>query len=116
MRIEFLAHDCRVSQLLKDHAEHKLAKLGRVVGDQATAHVSFTIDRHRYMVEIVLAHRHGTLHARTEGPDLRAALTAAADQVIEQARRGRKKHQQNRRRAQRARPQAGARDQESSPG
>lgn len=101
MNIEYTSRHLELHPALRDYAEKRMRRLAKFLEEEVTVHLVLEADGHRQLAELQVSHRHGQLHAREEAADIRDAVRLAVEKVEKQARRDRKKFQQNRRRAQR---------------
>jgi len=104
MQIEFVGRHVAVVDDLRAEIEQRLAAAGRLLLEPVEVRVVLeggAGEKHRYAAELHVSHRGGKLHARSESPDLAASVAEAAAAVVEQARRGRQKRVDRRRRANR---------------
>src|SRR5438093_96472 len=103
MTILFTGRKADLTPDLKDFAEKKLAKLGRLFGDGLDVHVILTLEKHRHLVEIVAKARMATLTARANAAEFPDSLGLCVDRLLVQAR---KRHgriaEERKRRARRA--------------
>ena len=102
MKIEYVGRNCEVSDNVREHAEKKLSKATKFLGDPIEARLTFELEGHRHHVEVHLSHRHGVIDAIEEGGSWLDSVKAVLDKVERQARRGRKKHIDRRRRSPRS--------------
>lgn len=101
MRIEFTARHIPLEDGVRQYAESKIAKLERFLDEPVEAHLILELEKRRQIAELLVSHRHGTLQASEAAEDMRDAIHAVVEKVEKQARRGRKKHTDKRRRAPR---------------
>ena len=103
MRIEYFARNYTVDEQVRRYAEEKLKKLAKFLADPeaAEARVTLETEKHHFVAEVQVNHRHGTLVAKETASQMLDALNLAVDKVETQAQRARKKHKESRRRAQR---------------
>lgn len=101
MNVEYVARNCTIDPRLRELAEEKLEKLRRFLDEPIDVQAVFEVERHQLVAELKVSHRHGNLVATEAADDARAAFTLAVEKAEKQARRERKRFQQNRRRAQR---------------
>jgi putative sigma-54 modulation protein len=101
MNIEYTSRHLELHPALRAYADKKLRRLAKFLEEEVTVHLVLEADGHRQRAELKVSHRHGQLHAQEEAADLRDAVRTVVEKVEKQARRDRKRFQQNRRRAQR---------------
>jgi putative sigma-54 modulation protein len=102
MNIEIVGRNGDIGTATREHASKKLDKVLKFLEEPIDARFTFDADGHRHVVELHLAHRFGTLQGHSEGEGWTEAVNAVVDKVEKQARRGRERFQDRRRRAQRA--------------
>jgi len=104
MKIEYFARNATIDEQVRRYAEEKLKKLAKFLDDpeQAEARVTLESEKHHFVAEVQVNHRHGTLVAKETAGQMLDAVNLAVDKVETQAERSRKKHKERRRRAQRA--------------
>lgn len=73
------------SEGLREYAERKLARLGRLVGDGAEARVVLTADKFRRRAEVALSARHLAAAGVEETDDMYAAIDLVVDKLERQA-------------------------------
>jgi putative sigma-54 modulation protein len=101
MKIEYLARNTALDDQVRSYAEEKLKKLSKFLDEPLESRVTVEAEKHHYSAEVQVLHRHGTHLARETADQLLDAINAAVDKVATQAERGRNKHKDRRRRAQR---------------
>ncbi len=103
MKIEYFARNATIDDQVRRYAEEKLRKLAKFLDDPEEAEARLTLEheKHHFVAEVQLSHRHGTLVAKETANQLLDAVNLAVDKVETQAERSRKKHKEKRRRAQR---------------
>jgi putative sigma-54 modulation protein len=103
MKIEYFARNFTVDDQTRRYVAAKLRKLSKFLddADQAEARVTLESEKHHFLAEVQVSHRHGTLVAKEAASQVLDAVNLAVDKVETQAERGRKKHKDRRRRAQR---------------
>lgn len=103
MKIEYFARNATIDDQVRRYAEEKLRKLAKFLDDPEEAEARLTLEheKHHFVAEVQLNHRHGTLVAKETANQLLDAVNLAVDKVETQAERSRKKHKEKRRRAQR---------------
>jgi putative sigma-54 modulation protein len=102
MKIEYLARNYAADDAVRRHCEEKLKKVLKFLEEPVDAHVTLEVVKHRFVADVQVAHRWGTLQAREEADQMLEAVALAAEKVVTQAERARKKFKDRRRRQQRA--------------
>ncbi len=102
MNIEFVGRHVQLDERIRSHAAEKIAKVAKFLKEPIEVHVTLDAEKSRQIAELRIAHRHGSLHAREENHDLLEAVGLAIESLEEQAKRGRKRAVDKRRRANRA--------------
>lgn len=106
MNAEFVGRHYDIDDNLRSYAEQRLEAAERFADDPAHAHVAFTSEGHRCIVDIQFSHRFGTLHATEEATDMRDAANLAFDKLDKQLRRSRKRFVAKKRKADHQRVEA----------
>jgi putative sigma-54 modulation protein len=101
MKIEYFARNYTIDEQVRHYAEEKLRKLSKFLAEPAEARLTLETEKHHFVAEVQVSHRHGTLVARESAAQMLDAVNLAVDKVETQAERTRKKHKDRRRRAQR---------------
>ena len=102
MEIEFVGRHVAIGPVMQREIVQRLAPARRFLFEPVEMRVVLEAgegEKRRFATEIHVAHRLGTLHARAESPDLGESVAEATAAVVEQARRGRQKLADSRRRA-----------------
>lgn len=100
MNIEYVGRNVQIDDALRRYAEGKLARVARLVEEPVEVRLTLDLERHRHLADLHVSHRHGVLQATEEtAVEWRDAIHAAVDKIVEQARRGRQKASDRRRRA-----------------
>ncbi|QQR72709.1 MAG: ribosome-associated translation inhibitor RaiA [Holophagales bacterium] len=102
MKIDYVARNFELDERLKSLTAKKLAKVAKFLSDPVEARVALSQEKFRFTCDLHVAHRAGELHSNVESHDAQEALESAIDGVEEQAKRGRQKSVDRRRRANRA--------------
>ena len=100
MKIEYFARNATIDDQVRRYAEEKLRKLAKFLDDPEEAEARLTLEheKHHFVAEVQLSHRHGTLVAKETANQLLDAVNLAVDKVETQAERSRKKHKETPRR------------------
>jgi putative sigma-54 modulation protein len=89
MEVEFTARQVKISKALRTHAEEGMDRIGRILGKNASASITFSVQRHVQIVELTVQGRAQTIAATGKADTLDAALKEAMDRAENQARRHR---------------------------
>ena len=96
MTIELTGRHMELTPKIRNHAEEKIRKLGRLV-DNLNLHVTLESEKHWNTVNIV-AHGRGSTHtAEIKDEDLFAAINEAVDVLARQLRKNKTAHLADRR-------------------
>lgn len=98
MKLELTGRHVAVTPALKTFARTKLAKLEKLVGGSAEAHVILTVEKHRHIAEIVMRGRSLTLSAKFVTQDMYSSIGECVDKLERQARKHKEKFEARRRR------------------
>ena len=91
MKVEYTGRQITINKKLKAQAEEGLARIAKVVGRSASAHVILSEDKYRKVAEVsVVTHGH-TLVATCKSAEMSAALHDALAKVEQQAIRHKQK-------------------------
>ena len=101
MKIEYVTRSYSPDDQVRRYTEDKLRKLLKFVEDPVEAHVTLSLEKHHAIADLQVSHRHGLLKARESAGQMLDAVNLAVDKLETQAERNRKKHKDERRRAQR---------------
>lgn len=101
MNIEFTGRHFHPGDRVKQYTEEKISKMIKFLDEPVQIHVILETEKLRQIAEFHVSHRHGVLQAKEEAEHMREAIHAGIDKIEKQARRGRKKFMDRRRRAQR---------------
>jgi len=91
MDVEYTGRQTKVTKKLKLQAEAGLARIAKIVGSSANAHVILCTDKYRHNAEVTVQTRHQKLVASCEATEMEVALHDALDTVEKQAIRHKKK-------------------------
>lgn len=112
MNIEYVGRNVAVDDALRRYTEDKLAKVLKFLDEPVEVRLTLDLERHRHIADLHVSHRHGVLQATEETAEWRDSINAAVDKVGKQARRGRKRASDKRRR----RPSAAGGEATAAPG
>lgn len=117
MDAELTGRKVKVSRELRTLAEQGLARIEKVVGSGANAHVILTREKHAEVAEVTVKARHHTVVGLAEAPELNVALKVALDKAEKQALRWKKSWQEKKRQGKSIRTvlQDGAAETETKP-
>ncbi len=87
MEVEFTARQVKISKALRTHAEEGMARIGLILGKSAHASITFSAQRHVFIVELTLQGRAQKIAATGKATTLDAALREAMEHAENQARR-----------------------------
>ncbi len=91
MEIEYTGRQTTVTKKLKAQAEAGLARIAKLVGRTASAHVFLTTEKYRHTAEVTLKTRKQSLVATCEATEMESALHDALAKLEQQAIRHNKK-------------------------
>lgn len=84
MDIEYTGRQTVITKKLKTQSEAGLARIAKLVGRTASAHVFLTTDKYRRIAEVTLKTRGQSLVATCEANDMEAALHDALNKLEQQ--------------------------------
>ena len=85
MKVEYTGRHTVIHEHLKGQAEEGLARIGKMLGRDATAHVILTEDKYRMIAEVTVVSGGHSLVATCECPEMAAALHDALAKIEQQA-------------------------------
>jgi len=91
MEIEYTGRQTTITRKLKTQAEAGLARIAKLVGRTATAHVFLTTEKYRRIAEVTLKKRGQSFVGTCEGTVMTSALHDALDRLEQQAVRHKEK-------------------------
>lgn len=91
MEIEYTGRQTTITKKLKTQAEAGLARIAKLVGRTASAHVFLTTEKYRRIAEVTLKKRGQSLVGTCEATEMTAALHDALSKVEQQAVRHKQK-------------------------
>lgn len=106
MNAELVGRHYEIEDEVREYAEERLEATSRFARNPIHAHVVFTAEGHRCIVDVQFSHRGESLHAKEEADDMREAANLAFDKLDKQLRRSRKRNVDKRRRADHERAEA----------
>lgn len=104
MQIDFVARNLELDEATRSFATERIERAARFLREPIEIRVALEGvggEKHLHAAEIHASHRGGVAHARSEAVDLREAVGEAAAAVEVQAKRGRERSFDRRRRANR---------------
>ena len=87
MEVEFTARQVKISKALRTYAEEGMERIGLILGRSAHASITFSTQRHVYIVELTLQGRAQKIAATGKATTIDAALREAMEHAENQARR-----------------------------
>jgi putative sigma-54 modulation protein len=90
MDSELTGRKVKVTKELRKLADDGLARIEKIVGKGASAHVIFSSQKHAEIAEVTVKSRHHTAVGLSEAPDLMIALRTALEKAERQAIRHKK--------------------------
>jgi len=91
MKIDITGRNVEITPALREHAEEKLRRLGRLLDDPVEAHVVLAVAKHRHVAEVQVTARNVTLSGTEETADLYASIGEVVDKLERQALRHKEK-------------------------
>lgn len=98
MKIDFTGRHFAVDEQVREFAESKLEKLVKFLDEPVDVQVILEVEKRRQIAELNVTHRHGSLQATEAADEMLDAIHAVVEKAEKQARRGRKKFMDKRRR------------------
>jgi putative sigma-54 modulation protein len=83
------------SRKIKEYGLDKLAKLDKYVDSVIDAEITFTVEKHRHRVAVVLSADGGKIAAEQESDDMYSCVDLVVDKLEKQLKRRREKSRQN---------------------
>lgn len=99
MNIEYIGRNYTLHEGLRATTEEKLQKLARFLEEPIEIRLTLEQEKHRRIAELHITHRLGVLQAGEETDDMLDSLNSVLDKAEKQARRGRKRLTDKRRRS-----------------
>lgn len=90
MDLELTGRKVKITKELRKMADDGLARIEKIVGKGASAHVIFSSQKHAEIAEVTVTAHHHTVVGLAEAPDLAVALRMAFDKAERQAIRRKK--------------------------
>lgn len=100
MEAELTGRKVTLTPQIRKLADEGLARIERVVGQGASAHVILSSQKHREIAEVTIAARHHTVVGLAEAPQLDVALRTALEKAEKQALRHKKMRVEKKRQSQ----------------
>jgi putative sigma-54 modulation protein len=85
MQVEYTGRQVSITPAVKQIAEEGLARIGKVTGENCSAHVILTAEKYRQMAEVTVQCKHHSLVGLCESPNMETALRDALAKVETQA-------------------------------
>ena len=101
MQIDYVGRNLQVNEDIRAFTERKLGKATRFLEEPVEIRVILEAEGHRRIAEIHVHHRFGSMQAVEETKEIKQAILDAVDKIKKQARRGRAKFKDRRRRGDR---------------
>jgi putative sigma-54 modulation protein len=102
VNIEYVGRNYEIDDRVRTFTHDRLRKVLKFLEEPIDIHVGLESNKHRYIADLRLSHRHGSFQAQEETDQLLDAIALVVEKTEKQVRRGRKKLMDRRRRAQRA--------------
>jgi putative sigma-54 modulation protein len=106
MNIEFVGRHLQVEDKTRDFTTEKLERLLKFLAEPVAAHVVLEAEKFRHSAEIQIRCSTGEFLAKEEAIELHDAVALAAEKVVEQAKRARKREVDEPRRRDRSQASA----------
>ena len=87
MNIEFTGRGTDVTDALKQYATDKLRKISRFVDNIVDVSVTFSVEKHRHMVEIKVKAGQDLMVAKETTDDMYTSINGALDKIEKQAKK-----------------------------
>lgn len=100
MDSELTGRKVKITKDLRKMAQDGLARIEKIVGRGASAHVVFSSQKHAEIAEVTVNARHHKVIGVSEAPELNIALRTALEKAEKQAIRWKKTRVENKRRAE----------------
>jgi len=100
MDSELTGRKVKITKNLRKMTHEGLARIEKLVGRGASAHVIFSSQKHGEIAEVTVNARHHKVIGMSEAPDLSIALRTALEKAEKQAIRWKKTRVENKRRAE----------------
>ncbi len=100
MDSELTGRKVKIDKELRKMADEGLARIEKIVGKGASAHVIFSSQKHAEIAEVTVNARHHKVVGLAEAPDLSAALRTALEKAEKQAIRWKKRIVEKKRQSQ----------------
>ena len=90
MESELTGRKVKISKQLQTMADEGLARIEKLVGSGASAHIIFSAQKHAQIAEVTVNARHHTVVGLAEAPDIAVALRTALEKTEKQVIRWKK--------------------------
>ncbi len=91
MNLEITSKQLPISEAIKEFINKKIEKFPKIVGPLCDFHFIITVEKHRYLTEIILSTNFGKFNASAEAKDIYGSLGAAIDKIEKQVKRNKEK-------------------------
>ena len=98
MQIDYVGRNVQITDDIRSYTESKMERATRFLEAPVDIRLTLEVEGHRQIAEIQIHHRFGDLHAEEESEELLDAIHEVIEKIEKQARRGRKKFLDQRRR------------------
>jgi len=86
MKLDITGRNIDITPAIREYAEEKLAKVGKLT-DVIETHLVLSVEKHRHIVEIVVKGRHQTFTGTDETGDMYASIGNAVEKIEKQVKR-----------------------------
>ena len=93
-----------VSEALRDHTVEKMNHACRLLDKISSAHITFSVEKYRHIVEVVIHAHGGTLRGKEETGDMYSSVDQVMDKIESQAKRMKEKMKGKKRQEERVPP------------
>ncbi|MEO6802206.1 MAG: ribosome-associated translation inhibitor RaiA [Granulicella sp.] len=84
MKVEYTGRQTPINKKLKAQAEEGLARIAKIIGRTASAHIILSEDKYRHVAEVSVVTRGATLVATCKAAEMTTALHDALEKVEQQ--------------------------------
>ena len=98
IQLDITGRHVEVTPALREFAEEKLGKLGRLLDGPIEVHVVLGIEKHRHFAEVQVKSKTGVFSGHQETGDLYASIREVADKLERQALKHKEKMQDHKHR------------------
>lgn len=97
MQIDFHFRNLDTSEAMKTFAADKLAKLEKYLRPPSDAHVTFSVEKHLHVIDVILTSSGERYQGRSEHHDMYASIDLVIDKLMRQLTRARGQDRNHRR-------------------